>query len=74
MTTGVADALTLGPNGPSIVIDWKSDVAPDLTTLAHYEAQVRAYLDATGAEQGLIVLMTTGTVVKVAPSNRTLAA
>ena len=34
-------------------------------TLDHYRAQVRAYLDMTGAERGLTVLMTNGTVIPV---------
>jgi len=35
---------------------------------------VRAYLDMTGAERGLIVLMTNGTVITVPPSPQTIAA
>jgi exodeoxyribonuclease-5 len=74
-TVGVADALTVTPEGqPAVVVDWKSDVAPDPQTLDHYRAQVRAYLDMTGAERGLIVLMTTGAVISVAPTARTMAA
>ena len=49
-------------------------MAPDPRTLDHYRAQVRAYLDMTGAERGLIVLMTTGAVISVAPTARTMAA
>jgi exodeoxyribonuclease-5 len=68
-TAGIADALTVGPEGrPAVVIDWKSDVNPTQETLDHYRAQVRAYLDMTGAERGLIVLMTIGTVITVFPS------
>ena len=68
-TVGIADALTIAPDGrPSVVVDWKSDVAPDPKTLEHYRAQVRAYLDMTGADRGLIVLMTTGAVLSVMPS------
>jgi exodeoxyribonuclease-5 len=75
VTAGVADALTVTPEGqPAVVVDWKSDVAPDPQTLDHYRAQVRAYLDMTGAERGLIVLMTTGAVISVAPTARTMAA
>jgi hypothetical protein len=33
--------------------------------LEHYRAQVRAYLDITDAERGLIVLATTGRVISV---------
>jgi exodeoxyribonuclease-5 len=65
-TAGIADALTLSPTGvPDVVVDWKSDVNPSAATLDHYRAQVRAYLDITGAREGLIVLMTTGSVLGV---------
>ncbi|RCI77255.1 ATP-dependent endonuclease [Brucella anthropi] len=68
-TAGIADALTVGPGGtPAMVIDWKSDVNADPKTLDHYRAQVRAYLEMTGAEQGLIVLMTSATVIAVRPN------
>ncbi|UVK49038.1 UvrD-helicase domain-containing protein (plasmid) [Mesorhizobium sp. AR07] len=74
-TTGIADALTLTSEGrPAVVVDWKSDVAPDPQTLDHYRAQVRAYLDMTGAERGLIVLMTTGAVIGVGPTAQPMAA
>ena len=72
---GIADALTLTAEGhPAVVVDWKSDVNPDPQTLDHYRAQVRAYLDMTGAERGLIVLLTTGAVITVSPSAPTMAA
>ncbi len=71
-TAGIADALTVGKDGrPVVVVDWKSDVNPDAQTLDHYRAQVRAYLDMTGAERGLIVLMTSGTVMLVLPTKST---
>ena len=74
-TAGIADALTIGGEGrPVVVVDWKSDVNPEVQTLDHYRAQVRAYLDMTGAERGLIVLMTKGTVIAVSPSPQTVAA
>ncbi|MDX2387800.1 AAA family ATPase [Sinorhizobium medicae] len=74
-TAGIADALTVNAEGqPVVVIDWKSDVDPDPQTLDHYRAQVRTYLDMTGAEQGLIVLMTSATVISVSPSLQTMAA
>jgi ATP-dependent exoDNAse (exonuclease V) beta subunit len=74
-TAGIADALTLTANGsPAVVVDWKSDVNPDHQTLDHYRSQVRTYLDMTGAERGLIVLMTTGTVINVSPLARMMAA
>ena len=71
-TAGIADALTLTAEGrPAVVVDWKSDVTPAPGTLDHYRAQVRAYLDMTGAERGLIVLMTSGTVIPVLPTKST---
>jgi exodeoxyribonuclease-5 len=71
-TAGIADALTLTAEGrPAVVVDWKSDVTPATGTLDHYRAQVRAYLDMTGAERGLIVLMTSGAVIPVLPKKPT---
>lgn len=65
-TAGIADALALSASGvPDVVVDWKSDVDPSAATIDHYYAQVRAYLDITGARKGLIVLMTTGAVLEV---------
>ena len=66
VTSGVADAISLSEDGmPSVVVDWKSDVNPSPETLNHYRAQVGAYLTATGASKGLIVLLTTGRVIEV---------
>jgi exodeoxyribonuclease-5 len=68
-TAGIADAISFSPDGkPVVVIDWKSDVQPSAETIEHYRAQVRAYLDTTGAERGLIVLVTSGEILTVAPS------
>jgi exodeoxyribonuclease-5 len=65
-TAGIADAIGLGPDGkPQVVIDWKSDVQPAPEAINHYRAQVRAYLDMTGAARGLIVLVTTGEIIQV---------
>jgi exodeoxyribonuclease-5 len=72
VTIGIADALTLSADGhPAVVVDWKSDVAPNPQTLDHYRAQVRAYIDMTGAERGLIVLMTSGVAIPVHTANPT---
>ena len=65
-TAGIADAISFGPDGkPQVVIDWKSDVQPSPETIEHYRAQVRNYLDMTGTDRGLIVLVTSGTVLSV---------
>jgi exodeoxyribonuclease-5 len=74
-TAGVADALSISEDGrPVVVVDWKSDVNPDAQTVEHYRQQVCAYLDMTGAEHGLIVLMTTGAVIPVTPTAQAMAA
>ena len=66
VTTGVADAVAYGLDGaPEVVIDWKSDVNPTTATLQHYCSQVRAYLYATRAIRGLVVVMTYGKVLPV---------
>ena len=63
---GIADAIALDAEGrPRVVVDWKSDVDPSPETVEHYRAQVRTYLDMTGAERGLIVMMTSGRVVEI---------
>ena len=64
---GIVDAIAFDADGaPQVVIDWKSDVDPTPETLEHYRAQVRAYLDMTGAERGMVVAVTSGTVYSVA--------
>jgi len=74
-TAAIADALTLTADGrPRVVIDWKSDVAPEPVTIKHYLSQVRAYLDITGAERGMIVFVTTGTIIHVSPLPQSMAA
>ena len=44
-------------------------MAPDSQTLEHYQMQMRTYIEITGAERGLIVLMTTGNVITVLPKS-----
>ena len=66
VTTGIADAIAFGPDGaPQVVIDWKSDVDLAPEAIQHYRAQMRAYLDATDAERGLVVAATSGTIISV---------
>ena len=65
-TAGIVDAAVFDPDGtPETVIDWKSDVDPSPETLEHYRAQIGVYLEVTGADRGLIVLVTNGMVVSV---------
>jgi exodeoxyribonuclease-5 len=65
-TAGVTDATSFAVDGkPTVVVDWKSDVDPAPETLEHYRIQVGNYLRTTGAELGLIVFVTSGTVLSV---------
>lgn len=66
MTSGVADALAIGPDGKiHAVVDWKSDVDPDAMVIDLYRGQVGEYLAATGAPKGFIVFLTSGRVEKI---------
>lgn len=62
--TGVVDAISFDAAGfPDVVVDWKSDVSPSESMLAHYRAQVGSYVRMTGAKRGLIVLATSGKTI-----------
>jgi hypothetical protein len=66
---GVVDALARQPDGSiDLVIDWKTDVDPKAQQIELYRWQVRDYLDATGAPEGLLVFVTTGQLVRVKPA------
>src|SRR6516225_10622862 len=65
---GVADALAYLPLGMiELVIDWKTDVSPSAQQIELYREQMRDYLDATRAPEGLLVFVTTGQVIRVRP-------
>jgi hypothetical protein len=65
---GTADAIAYHPTGPiDLVIDWKTDVDPTAQQIELYREQMRDYLVATGAPEGLIVFVTTGKLVRVRP-------
>ena len=75
VTAGVADAIAFDLAGtPQVVIDWKSDVNSSQATLDRYCDQVRAYLDVTGAERGLVVVAMSGAVIPVTPTKTSTAA
>jgi ATP-dependent exoDNAse (exonuclease V) beta subunit len=66
LVAGVADAVAVNANGePYLVIDWKSDVDPQDSTVSSYREQVIDYLTMIGARRGLLVFLTTGRVVEV---------
>jgi hypothetical protein len=72
---GVADALAYLPLGIiDLVIDWKRDVRPTVQQIDLYRAQMRDYLAATGASEGLLVFVTTGQLVRVQPALQPSAA
>jgi ATP-dependent exoDNAse (exonuclease V) beta subunit len=65
-TGGVVDALARHADGSiALIIDWKTDVDPSLQQIELYRDQVRDYLDATSASEGLLVFVTTGQLVRV---------
>jgi len=60
--TGRADALVLDGDLVSVVVDWKSDVAPTNTDKLAHAGQLLKYMGACGAPRGALVYMTSGTV------------
>jgi hypothetical protein len=65
---GIADAVAYQPTGViDLVVDWKTDVSPSVQQVDLYRAQMRDYLVATGAAEGLLVFATTGQLVWVQP-------
>ena len=65
---GIVDALARQPDGSiDLVIDWKTDVDPTAPQIELYRGQVRDYLEATGAPEGLLVFVTTGQLIRVRP-------
>ena len=60
---GRADAVVPnGGGGIALVVDWKSDVAPDGNDIRTHEEQLALYLSATGAPRGALVYLTSGIV------------
>jgi len=59
---GRLDAIALDGGQPLAVLDWKSDVAPSELGIREHELQLVDYLQATGAQWGALVYMTSGTV------------
>ena len=62
----VADAIAYQPIGLiDLVVDWKTDVNPSVQQTDLYREQMRDYLVATGAPEGLLIFVTTGQFVRV---------
>ena len=67
LTAGIADAVAVDGSGRiDTVIDWKSDVAPGQAVIEHYRNQLRDYLEATAAQQGFIVFLSSGHIEEIA--------
>ncbi|MEQ9152775.1 MAG: 3'-5' exonuclease, partial [Parvibaculum sp.] len=65
-TSGIADAVATDDTGRiDTVVDWKSDVDPSSAQRALYREQVRDYMAVVGADRGLIVYATEGSVDQV---------
>lgn len=65
LTMGVSDAMAFDQGRADVVVDWKGDLRPSAQTVRMYKDQVGDYLKMTGARRGLIVFMSTGSVVEV---------
>jgi ATP-dependent exoDNAse (exonuclease V) beta subunit len=59
---GRIDAIALEDGQASVVLDWKSDVAPSEQDMREHAGQLSEYLRAAGAPRGAIVYMTPGLV------------
>ncbi|MGE3708811.1 MAG: DNA helicase, partial [Hyphomicrobiaceae bacterium] len=59
---GRADAVVVEADRIELVVDWKSDVNPDAAAQGAHAAQLRDYLEVTGAERGAVVYMSSGHV------------
>jgi CRISPR-associated exonuclease Cas4 len=60
---GRADAVMLDSEGGiALVVDWKSDVAPEANDIRTHEGQLALYLLVTGAPRGALVYLTPGMV------------
>jgi exodeoxyribonuclease-5 len=67
---GIADAIAYDDAGnPEIIVDWKSDVAPEPSLHKKHLAQLKAYLEMAGCPRGALVYMTTGDVHEIAISS-----
>ncbi|WP_292867029.1 hypothetical protein [Mesorhizobium sp.] len=64
---GRADAVVMEGDRIALVVDWKSDVNPDVMAQNAHAGQLRDYLVATGAERGAVVYMSSGHVSWIEP-------
>ncbi len=63
---GAADAIAYQATDViDLVVDWKTDVSSSAQQIELYREQMRDYLCATGAPEGLLVFVTTGQLITV---------
>ncbi len=60
--TGRIDAVAFEDDKASIVLDWKSDIAPTEKDIRDHEAQLETYVRVTDAPRAALVYMTPGVV------------
>jgi len=65
LIAGRADAAAYDGDTPSVVVDWKSDIAPSPQDRAQYRGQLQEYMRAIGAPRGAVVYMSLGVVAWV---------
>ena len=59
---GRIDAVAVENSLASVVLDWKSDIAPTEEDVRSHAGQLQDYLHVTGAPRGALVYMTSGVV------------
>lgn len=60
--SGRADAVAVEGGRVSVVVDWKSDIAPTADDVQFHAHQLRDYITGTGASRGALVYITPGKV------------
>jgi exodeoxyribonuclease-5 len=65
LVNGVADAVAVDGGKITCAVDWKSDLRPTRRTIDDYRSQLGDYVRIMGAERGMLVFMSTGTVLEV---------
>jgi hypothetical protein len=68
--SGIVDAFSLDASGqPHLVIDWKSDVEATVKAIEDYRTPIQAHLETAKIGEGLLVFVTSGTVILVRRPN-----
>jgi hypothetical protein len=62
---GRVDAAAIMDGKVAAVVDWKSDIAPTEDDIRNHAGQIQDYLQVTGARNGILAYMTSGTVRQI---------